>query len=431
MFSGEKKPYSAVTVQIERLTSEQYEVEDFSGIVDLIEVIRLQSSGPTEAARAIRKKLKYGNVHRQLRALTILDGLIQNAGTRFQKTFADEPLLERLRVAATDPLSDAEVKAKCGILFRQWAVAYKSTPGLDRIASLYKQLPQRKKLLRQEQSKVIRETEVDAEHDSEEESGHRASSSMSAGSLRSAISPASPTTPSRTRTLSLTPAVPLGPVVQPVQKYDKYGKKIKNKPSKAPKPFNLEKEKPQLLQTIAASSVATTNLMNAMKLINRENKRVSEDKEVLSRFETCKTLRRQVLRYIQQVESEQWLGTLINANDELVNALITFEVLDKSVDDDSDSEVESNDNAGGGSKGKGHDHDVVPKGLSGLSLGGENRPEQPPRPGFNISMPAANSKGKAQEEAEEEDVEEEDEDDPFADRNAVQTPHVENGGMTW
>jgi len=53
----QKKPYSAVTVQIDRLTSEQFEEEDFSGIIDLIEVIRIQSSGPTEAARAIRKKL--------------------------------------------------------------------------------------------------------------------------------------------------------------------------------------------------------------------------------------------------------------------------------------------------------------------------------------------------------------------------------------
>jgi len=39
------------------MTSEQYDEEDMSGIIDLIEVIRIQSSGPTEAARAIRKKL--------------------------------------------------------------------------------------------------------------------------------------------------------------------------------------------------------------------------------------------------------------------------------------------------------------------------------------------------------------------------------------
>lgn len=53
----QKKPFSAVSVQIDRMTSEQYDEEDMSGIIDLIEVIRIQSSGPTEAARAIRKKL--------------------------------------------------------------------------------------------------------------------------------------------------------------------------------------------------------------------------------------------------------------------------------------------------------------------------------------------------------------------------------------
>lgn len=123
---------------IERLTSEQYEEDDLSGIPDLVEVIKLQATGPAEAARAIRKKLKYGNVHRQLRALTILDGLIQNAGTRFQRAFADEPLLERLRVCGTSDLSDPEVKKKCNELFRNWAVQYKNTPGLERVSRLYK-----------------------------------------------------------------------------------------------------------------------------------------------------------------------------------------------------------------------------------------------------------------------------------------------------
>lgn len=46
-----------MTVQIEVLTSEQYEVDDSSGIVDLIEAVNIQSSGPFEASRALRKKL--------------------------------------------------------------------------------------------------------------------------------------------------------------------------------------------------------------------------------------------------------------------------------------------------------------------------------------------------------------------------------------
>jgi len=37
---------------------------------------------PTEAARAIRKKLKYGNIHRQSRALTLLDAMLQNGDRR-------------------------------------------------------------------------------------------------------------------------------------------------------------------------------------------------------------------------------------------------------------------------------------------------------------------------------------------------------------
>lgn len=57
MFGGSRKPYSAISVQIDRMTSEQYDEDDFSGIIDLVEVVRIQESGPTEAARAIRKKL--------------------------------------------------------------------------------------------------------------------------------------------------------------------------------------------------------------------------------------------------------------------------------------------------------------------------------------------------------------------------------------
>lgn len=38
------------------------------------------------------------------------------------------------------------------------------------------------------------------------------------------------------------------------------------------------------------------------------------------------------------MESEQWLGGLLHANDELVQALMTFEQLDRSIDADSDSD---------------------------------------------------------------------------------------------
>jgi LAS seventeen-binding protein 5 len=138
LLKPQKKPYTSVTVAIERLTSEQFEEDDLSGIPDLVESIKLQSTGPAEAARAIRKKLKYGNVHRQLRALTLLHGLLQNGGSRLQRAFVDEPLLERLRVCGTSDLSDQQVRDRCKILFGTWASEYSKTPGLEHVAGLYK-----------------------------------------------------------------------------------------------------------------------------------------------------------------------------------------------------------------------------------------------------------------------------------------------------
>jgi LAS seventeen-binding protein 5 len=380
-------------------------------------VIKLQASGPTEAARALRKKLKYGSVHRQLRALTILDGLIQNAGSRFQRSiFGDEPLLERLRIAATDPVSDAEVRTKCKILFGQWAAGYKSEPGLEGAAALYKQLPKTRKpqVDRREQSKVLRETEEQARRDEAVEEDAR----------RLSIGPSSPRA-----SISQTSSGPA--LFSPGPNLVTKTKKSKKSKSKL---FNLEKEKPALLQTIASSQVASTNLTNALKLVNRESKRVSEDPDVMKRFETCKRLRRQILGYIQYVESDDFLGGLIHANEELVNALMAFEVLDKSVDDDSDSEMEEAAHLSRAA--------AAADSMAGLSL---QSPKMPPRSGMALnsaSKMVAVGKGKmARREAESESESEsdegdggdddDDEDNPFGDRNATATPSMEKQGYTW
>ncbi|KAF2026587.1 hypothetical protein EK21DRAFT_115643 [Setomelanomma holmii] len=388
-----KHAFSAVTVQIDRLTSEQYEENDIGGVVDLIEVIRIQSSGPTEAARALRKKLKYGNVHRQIRALVILDALIQNAGTRFQKAFADEPLLERLRILARDDMVDAEVRQKVNVLFRQWAIAYKGTPGLERIAALHKELP-RTKRPQPQQSRIVRQQDAEAAREREE--GYPPSSPPQ--SRRPEPHHAS----SSSRPVQLGNAAPLPS--SSIFKRDK-----KDKKSRGQK-FNLEREKGQLLETIASANVASTNLLNGLQLINREQQRVSDNPEVMRRFETCKQLRRQILRYIHLVESEQYIGGLLNANDELVKGLMAFEIMDKSIDDDSDS-----DNETGGVS------------MAGLRIE-EEAPAKPPRP-MSIPMPPAPTPSKQR--AAPDSEPEEDDDDPFSDNNAVKTPWQEKGQPTW
>lgn len=283
----QKKPFSAVTVTVEQLTSEAYEEDDLSGIPDLVEVVKLQATGPAEAARAIRKKLKYGSVHRQLRALTLLDGLIQNAGPRFQRAFADEPLLERLRVCGTSDLSDPDVKKKCSELFRSWATEYKNTPGLERIAKLYKELPKRKQVVTQERSRVIRETENPFGEDEDDQ-------------------PASPEPAQSSSSRSPPPSFST-PVTGQINSFSYVSsskdkkKKDKDKKKSKHRKFNLEAEKDSMKTAIAEASIAATNLMNSLQSINREKERISENAVAVQHFEACKQLRRRILRYVSQI----------------------------------------------------------------------------------------------------------------------------------
>ncbi|KAI1419650.1 hypothetical protein F5Y12DRAFT_209006 [Xylaria sp. FL1777] len=444
MFS-QKKPYSAVTVTIERLTSETFDEDDLSGIPDLVEVIKLQASGPAEAARALRKKLKYGSVHRQIRALVLLDGLIQNAGPRFQRTFIDEPLLERLRVCGTSDLSDPDVRKKCSELFRSWAAEYQNTPGLERVAMLYKELPRRKQVVTQDKSKVLRETEQDPFRDSEDEAEQHKSSpppqTSQATSSRPPVSYPQPTQTiqsySHTRSSSGSGSFFSG---------SSKDKKKKDKGKKQSKPFKLEAEKESMKAAIAESSIAATNLNNALQSINREKERISENAVAVGRFEICKKLRRKILRYIHYVEDEQWLGGLLHANDELVVALMTFEQLDRSIDADSDSEDELAEQAHlyrmATEKHKQSMSPTDPASpsspvadMAGLSLNPSipsrrsapprpSPPSKPPAPPRPLSPPPHHGEI-------EDDSAEEDEDDPFADRNAVDTPMVEGGEPRW
>lgn len=282
---------------------------------------------------------------------------------------------------------------------------------MEQIAALYKQLPQRKKPARRAASKVLQETERGAVEDPFGNGEPEAPTS----SVRQPVKP-----PLTSTSSGLSSSLAFPSFKPSKQKHDKSGKKLKTKP------FNLEKERPELLQAIASSSVASTNLLNALKLINREHKRVSEDPDTIKRFEMCKVLRRQILRYIHYVESEQWLGSLIHANEELVTALMAFEVLDKSVEDDSDSEGEWEDGA------------PLSKGESAGLRGTQEAFDRLHFPTANarktVPVVPANGKGSAgftNEEEEEEEAEDADENDPFADRNEVHTPKTERPGMTW
>lgn len=346
---------------------------------------------------------KYGSPHRQVRALVILDGLIQNAGAKFQRAFADEPLLERLRLMARDETVDPRVRQKCKILFAQWADAYKTTPGLERIANLYKEFPktQRPAAARQ---KVLQDTGAEAD------------------TTESPFAEAQPRSRSNSHQKP-TQATPSRPVTLTPTSSSLSSRLFKDKKTSGhQKSFSLSREKDNMTNAIAQASIASTNLLNGLQLVNRENERISENAEVVRRFQACKSLRRKILYYIQHVESDEWIGSLVNANDELVKALTAYEIMDRSISDDSDSDgwEESQRPSAGSSVSAG-----TTRQLAGLSLAEEAPPAKPPRPStIPMPPPPAVTTHKMTNDAA-------DDDDPFGDSNAVQTPFNEAGGMTW
>ncbi len=102
------------------LSSDRYDELSLDGIPELVESINILGSAGTavripgiaspgaewltEAGRrkSDRKKLKYGNVHRQIRALVILRRFTENAGKGFKLNWADDQILGRLRDMSQD-----------------------------------------------------------------------------------------------------------------------------------------------------------------------------------------------------------------------------------------------------------------------------------------------------------------------------------------
>lgn len=111
------KPHSSITDWVEVLSSDRYTTTSLDGIPELVESVNiLGPQGTTEASRAIRKKLKYGNSHRQIRALVILRALTENCGHGFRLNWANEQLMERLQIMATDVSRVGERWAACAAL---------------------------------------------------------------------------------------------------------------------------------------------------------------------------------------------------------------------------------------------------------------------------------------------------------------------------
>ncbi|KAL0578492.1 hypothetical protein V5O48_003485 [Marasmius crinis-equi] len=285
-----EKPHSSITDWVDILTANTIAEEAYDGIPEIVDSINLQgTTGPAEASRAIRKKLKHGNPHQQYRALVILKALVENCGDKFKHSFADGQLTDAIRGIATNQYADQRVRKKLKLVLLSWHEQFKTEPSMRTVADLHLMFKD-KEPRRYNADEVIYAPQR-AEKD---EAKRKAKQEKEEARERQ-------------------------------RKEEEERKRQKHKPKTKRQPFNFEQEKPKVLASIVEASQASSNLVNAITLVNTEKESIETNERVQQCLEMAKHARKMIVRYVQLVENEEVIGVLIETNDRVITALEMYD----------------------------------------------------------------------------------------------------------
>lgn len=278
-------PHTSITDTIDRVVSARdYTLEvDLGTLVGLIRDNRNEyqyTTNQEEAGRALRKKLKYGNKIQQSRSLDLMD-LFISQGLKFTVLYNDDKLIDRIEGIALGNVSDSrgnkyssKIITKCANYVLGWYSYIRST-GL-------------------ESSRCYASLNVVGEkvkrHYSHRRRADERSNFMDDGADESIYATSA---------------------ANPDQMY------------RIPQ-LDMKKAAPSIRLVISDGLASAIALQNALMVL-LSNQRSVDDEEATAKFIQARALRRKVLRYLQLVTEEEFLGSLIHANDELVSALTSYD----------------------------------------------------------------------------------------------------------
>lgn len=276
-------PHTAITDTIDLCVSRpecSLEVE----LGTLVGLIRNKSSdyeyetNQEEAARALRKKLKYGNRLQQSRSLDLFD-LFVTQGLRFVVLYNDDKLIERLQGIALNKVTDSrggryssKIVKKCANYVLGW-YSYAVSNGAQSNRA-YASIVELGRVVKRHYSRTRQSRErSNFMNDQADESVHATN--------------------------------------DPDQMYG------------IPR-IDIKKAAPAIRVVISDGLAAAISLRNSLMVLP-SGARSTDDEEATARFIQARSIRRKVLRYLQLVTEEEFLGSLIHANDELVKALASYD----------------------------------------------------------------------------------------------------------
>ncbi|KIP10112.1 hypothetical protein PHLGIDRAFT_125773 [Phlebiopsis gigantea 11061_1 CR5-6] len=329
-----EKPHSSITEWVEILTAQGTGDEAYDGIPELVDSINIQATGPAEASRALRKKLKHGDTHQQYRALVILKALVENGGHRFQTSFADSQLTDAIKMLASDSGTDPKVKKKLIAVLASLNAQFKDDPSMSFVANLYNSVKPPRPAARAPAAAV--RASVDRPSLDDDTFQIDAAGLGMGNSYEDRRRKEEQERKEEKRRAKEAKEAEKRKKLEEEQKKKAQGK-VKRKA------FNFEEEKPQILTTIANASTAANNLVNAITLVNTEHDSLVTNERVQECLQKAKLSRKQIVRYVQLVENEDMIGTLIETNDRIIAALETYDTLSKpSVSEKDVEDVQTN-----------------------------------------------------------------------------------------
>ncbi|XP_078195455.1 target of Myb1 membrane trafficking protein isoform X3 [Callithrix jacchus] len=127
----------------EKATDGSLQSEDWALNMEICDIINETEEGPKDALRAVKKRIVGNkNFHEVMLALTVLETCVKNCGHRFHVLVASQDFVESVLVRTILPKNNPPtiVHDKVLNLIQSWADAFRSSPDLTGVVTIYEDL---------------------------------------------------------------------------------------------------------------------------------------------------------------------------------------------------------------------------------------------------------------------------------------------------
>ncbi|XP_058633955.1 target of Myb1 membrane trafficking protein-like isoform X2 [Onychostoma macrolepis] len=282
---------SPVGQRIQKASSAALQTEDWSLNLEICDIINETDDGPKDAVRALKKRIVGNKNFREVMlALTVLETCVKNCGPRFHVYICSREFVEGVLVRAILPKNNPPMILHDRVLslIQAWADAFRSSPSLSGVVSVYEDLRRR--------GLEFPMTDLDSLSPI-----HTPNRSIPENGVCS-----SPASPSHTDSAPATHTPQSSGQRSPV----------------SPDEQKLRSE----LDLVKGNLSIMTEMLNHVK----PGETSASDAELLQQlYSVCKQMQQRVVELIPNLSEDEMIGELLLVNDDLNNAFIRYERFDR------------------------------------------------------------------------------------------------------